>query len=180
MSPIERQLACYIQSQKETDRKSFFELMYHTFFDKVFGIAKARFLPYAEDIASDVFLSLMKKDPSYFLDFNLEGCIVITTVRKCNDYYRKKGMKPHLDLLVGYAYTDMNCDPTLDAELQMDCSYALSRIPDRQQKVIQLQQQGYNYEEIAALLDISKAAVRNLIFRAKKQLAKQFVIEDFF
>jgi hypothetical protein len=51
---------------------------------------------------------------------------------------------------------------------------ALGTIPARQRKALLLREfQGYSYEEIAAELDVSVAAVETLLFRARRAVAQQ-------
>jgi RNA polymerase sigma-70 factor (ECF subfamily) len=55
-----------------------------------------------------------------------------------------------------------------------ELTQALGTIPARQRKALLLREfQGYSYEEIAAELDISVAAVETLLFRARRAVAQQ-------
>jgi RNA polymerase sigma-70 factor (ECF subfamily) len=55
-----------------------------------------------------------------------------------------------------------------------ELTQALGTIPARQRKALLLREfQGYSYEEIAAELDVSVAAVETLLFRARRAVAHQ-------
>ena len=55
-----------------------------------------------------------------------------------------------------------------------ELTQALGTIPARQRKALLLREfQGYSYEEIAAELDVSVAAVETLLFRARRAVAQQ-------
>jgi RNA polymerase sigma-70 factor (ECF subfamily) len=55
-----------------------------------------------------------------------------------------------------------------------ELTQALGTIPTRQRRALLLREfQGYSYEEIAAELDVSVAAVETLLFRARRAVAQQ-------
>jgi RNA polymerase sigma factor (sigma-70 family) len=55
-----------------------------------------------------------------------------------------------------------------------ELTHALGTIPARQRKALLLREfQGYSYEEIAAELDVTVAAVETLLFRARRAVAQQ-------
>jgi RNA polymerase sigma-70 factor (ECF subfamily) len=55
-----------------------------------------------------------------------------------------------------------------------DLTQALGTVPSRQRKALLLREfQGYSYEEIAAELDVTVAAVETLLFRARRAVAQQ-------
>jgi RNA polymerase sigma factor (sigma-70 family) len=55
-----------------------------------------------------------------------------------------------------------------------ELTQALGTIPARQRKALLLREfQGYSYEEIAAELDVTVAAVETLLFRARRAMAQQ-------
>jgi RNA polymerase sigma-70 factor (ECF subfamily) len=60
-----------------------------------------------------------------------------------------------------------------------ELTQALGTIPARQRKALLLREfQGYSYEEIAAELDVSVAAVETLLFRARRAVAQQLEQTD--
>jgi RNA polymerase sigma factor (sigma-70 family) len=73
------------------------------------------------------------------------------------------------------ALQDVIATPERGGSLSIaELTQALNAIPDRQRRALVLREwQGLSYEEIAAELNVSVAAVETLLFRARRSLAQQ-------
>jgi RNA polymerase sigma-70 factor (ECF subfamily) len=73
------------------------------------------------------------------------------------------------------AMQDVIASPERSAAVSLgELTRALGAIPTRQRRALLLREfQGYSYEEIAAELDVSVAAVETLLFRARRAVAQE-------
>jgi len=138
----------------------------------------------AEDICQDVFLSLYKNISQVRNRDDLSGWLFRSACNKSLSLLRrKKADRTQKDQdLSGIKHADDNNTPDLELEqkeLTEELFSAISALPDLQQKVLLLHKfENLSHQEIGEMLELSKASVESLIYRAKCNLRKSLF--DFF
>ena len=119
----------------------------------------------AEDVYQDVFLRLLGQPDRDWDGEHLKAWLLRTTVNRCADLHRFRLRRPVLSL----DEVPETAGPADDeARALWD---AVSRLPEKLRTVVHLHYaEGYQTEEIAAMLDIPAATVRTRLRRARKRL----------
>lgn len=127
----------------------------------------------AEDLAQEVFLKLYEKPPEDFQ--KLKAWLHRVSTHAAYDFYRKhKNSKDELQF-EEHLYQLKN-EP-LDSVLaeQEWIRKTLQKLSPRDRKALLLQQEGYNYGEIARVLNVNQKIVGSIIMRAKDRFKKNLV-----
>ncbi|UYQ91004.1 RNA polymerase sigma-70 factor [Chitinophaga horti] len=142
-------------------------------------------LPYptdeAEDIVAEMFCQLWQQRSRLQINTTLGAYLYVAVKHKVYDYYRRQKQQFSLpeETLAEAADTHFS-----QPDDQLHYKYAAERmqqlvatLPPQMQLVFRLQRdEGFTYEEIASLLDISLNSVKTHMFRAVRQLKASWSI----
>ena len=133
----------------------------------------------AEDAASDVFARLPRAMKSYDSSLPFPRWLMSVTSHYCVDLLRKRNVEKRLfeSAQAGEpeaaSSTPSPLQEVLSAEARNEVCKAVAALPERYRLPLALRY--YNelsYDEIAATLDLTRAHVATLIFRAKQELRR--------
>ena len=123
----------------------------------------------AQDICQNVFLKLLQSDRSFDSEGETRAFIIRMTVNECKDVLKsgwRRRSVPLDELIEREA-------PFLTAE-DTGVLAAVQRLPVRYREAVYLYYyEGYNAEEIAAMVGAKPAAVRQRLARAREKLRKE-------
>ena len=123
----------------------------------------------AQDICQNVFLKLLQSDRSFDSEGETHAFIIRMTVNECKDVLKsgwRRRSVPLDELIEREA-------PFLTAE-DTGVLAAVQRLPVRYREAVYLYYyEGYNAEEIAAMVGAKPAAVRQRLARAREKLRKE-------
>jgi len=139
----------------------------------------------ASDVCQEVFVLLLRKLGSFRGEAKFSTWLYRVSLNACHDHARR--MKRHISLSEspGEDLPEMEQrlpDSRIDlpeisverAELQETVQECISRLPYKFKEVIYLHDiRGYNYKEVAEILDISLGTVKSRLNRARNRLAKE-------
>ena len=124
----------------------------------------------ADDIAQDVFISLLQDGTAFSNDEHLKAWLICVTVNRCRALHRSV-WKRRVDV------TDASSSPfaTLEAPTQAlvssDIWDVVNRLPKDMRLIVHLHYvEGYPLEEIARLMSCNATTVRTRLHRARKRL----------
>ena len=136
----------------------------------------------AEDAASEVFARLPHAMNSYDASLPFPRWLMSVTSHYCVDLLRKRGVEKRLfepaqaDAPEPVSVTPSPLQEVLTAEARDEVRCAVAALPERYRLPLTLRY--YNemsYDEIAATLDLTRAHVATLIFRAKQELRRALI-----
>jgi RNA polymerase sigma-70 factor, ECF subfamily len=155
--------------------------LYRHFHRRVFGLC--RYLlgseTEAEDAASDVFTRLPRAMNSYDISLPFPRWLMSITSHHCVDLLRKRKVASRLfepaeaDAPEAASATPSPLQEVLTAESRDKVRRAVAALPEHYRLPLTLRY--YNemsYDEIAATLELTRAHVATLIFRAKQELRR--------
>ena len=117
----------------------------------------------AEDVAQEVFLSLIRAKPTFESAEHQKAWLLRTTVNKCKDHFKNAWQRrtQGLDETLSVPFTDTE-------NLVLD---AVRALPLKYRSVIYLYYiEGYSAREIAEILSVPQNTVLSQLSRARKQL----------
>lgn len=124
----------------------------------------------ADDIAQDVFISLLQDGTAFSNDEHLKAWLICVTVNRCRALHRSAWKRR-------VHATDTSSPPfaTLEAPTQAlvssDVWDAVNRLPGALRLIVHLHYiEGYPLEEIARFMGCKAATVRTRLHRARKRL----------
>lgn len=126
-----------------------------------FGLVKN--LPDAEDIAQEVFISLLKTEPAFESPEHQKAWLLRCTINRCKSHFRSAWQKrtTGLDENLSVAFT-----PNESGVMQ-----AVFALPTKYRKVIYLYYiEGYSTAEVAQLLNLKQNTVLSQMARARALL----------
>jgi RNA polymerase sigma-70 factor (ECF subfamily) len=141
----------------------------------------------AEDLTQDVFLQILRKLQTFRGESAFSTWLYRVAINLCKDHLRRQ--KVTLPLTADPPNAPIETEPS-DAisvienlELRMSIERALSLLPEEFRLTVVLHDvQGYKYEKIAEILDISVGTVKSRLNRARHRLAEMLLqkgtIED--
>lgn len=128
-----------------------------------FGLVKN--MQDAEDIAQEVFLTLLKKDPAFDGPDHQQAWLLRCTINRCKSHFRS----------VWQSHTD-GLDETLSIPFtpaESEVMKAVGDLPMKYRQVIYLHYiQGYSTAEIAKLLELNQNTVLSQLARGRAMLKK--------
>ena len=128
-----------------------------------FGLVKN--MQDAEDIAQEVFLTLLKKDPAFDGPNHQQAWLLRCTINRCKSHFRS----------VWQSRTD-GLDETLSISFtpaESEVMKAVRDLPMKYRQVIYLHYiQGYSTAEIAKLLELNQNTVLSQLARGRAMLKK--------
>jgi len=163
-----------------------FEAIVYAFEKKVYQIAYSIFKNEqdAYDTSQEVFIKLYKKIDTFHFDSAFSTWVHKIAFNTCIDEYRKK-KKHFTDISINQTYPDEKKeiyeqiedtsplieDIIITNEGLRDIRIAINKLKEEQRAVIILREiQGFQYEEIALILECSVGTVKSRIARARKNL----------
>ena len=123
----------------------------------------------AQDICQNVFLKLLQSDRSFLSEGVTRAFIIRMTVNECKDVLKS-----------GWRRRSVPLDELIEREVPFLAAEdtgvlaAVQRLPVRYREAVYLYYyEGYNAEEIAAMVGAKPAAVRQRLARAREKLRKE-------
>lgn len=130
----------------------------------------------AEDIAQEVFLSIMKKDMKGFSKEHEKSYIIRTTINKCKSLHRKS---KKLDVVyLDEIYKNPN-EPVFSANERNILSVILTLDSKYRDALYLHYYEGYKASEIAKILYTTTGNVTSLLKRGREKL-KKLLEEDYY
>jgi RNA polymerase sigma-70 factor, ECF subfamily len=128
----------------------------------------------AEDVLQSVFLKLARQEPRPAAIENLPSYLYRAAINSALDLCRSRWQTERLTLdEARKATTEAPASET--AEIRSWLARALTTLSERQAEIFVLRHlEGYDNREIAQMLDTSAAVVAVSLFRARRQLRRQF------
>ena len=170
---MQDQLEGWIQQAKNGDQKSFY-LIYHHFKGRVFAVC-LRLLAdraQAEDACQEAFVRVWQQLPGFRGDSAFSTWLHTIASRSAVDLFRKnKVSRLNLDVEVpDIPFEQDHADPQLEQ--------AILRLPDQARAVFVLfALEGYQHQEIAAMLGIAEGTSKAQYFRAR-QLLQEWLADE--
>lgn len=136
----------------------------------------------AADVCQEVFVLLLRKIGSFRGEAKFSTWLYRVSLNACHDYARRLRRHISLSESPGEDLPEMEqrlADDGIDspesslerAEIQNAVHDAMSRLPYKFKEVIYLHDiRGYNYKEVAEILDISLGTVKSRLNRARNRL----------
>jgi len=141
------------------------------------------------DLCQEVFVLLLRKLGSFRGEAKFSTWLYRVSLNACHDYARKSRRNISISESPGDDLPEIEqrlADDGLDApeasmeraEVQKAVREAIARLPYRFKEIIYLHDiSGYNYKEVAEILDISLGTVKSRLNRARNRLAVE--LRDF-
>lgn len=130
----------------------------------------------AEDIAQEVFLSIIKKDMKSFTREKEKAYIIRTTINKCNSFHRKRGK-------LNVVYLDeiyKNPDEPVFTVNERSLLNEIRSLDSKYRDALYLHYyEGYKAIEIAKILHTTTGNVTSLLKRGREKL-KKLLEEDYY
>ena len=133
--------------------------------DTVYRLALCRTqsIPDAEDVYQDVFLALLRQQAEGWEAGRMKAWLIRTTLNRCTDLHRFRLRRPVLPLDEALA-----CPV---AEAAAELWEAVGVLPEKLRTAVHLYYaEGYQAEEIAAMLGVPAATIRTRLRRAREKL----------
>ena len=133
--------------------------------DTVYRLALCRTqsIPDAEDVYQDVFLALLRQQAEGWEAGRMKAWLIRTTLNRCTDLHRFRLRRPVLPLDEA-----LTC-PVEEAAAEL--WEAVGVLPEKLRTAVHLYYaEGYQAEEIAAMLGVPAATIRTRLRRAREKL----------
>ena len=155
-----------------TDQEIFLRNAMETHGDAVYRLALCRLqnTADAEDVYQDVFLRLLGQPAESWDGEHLKAWLLRTALNRCADLHRFRLRCPALSL---EEIPDMArpADETADGARPAELWEAVAQLPEKLRTAVHLHYaEGYQTEEIAAMLGVPAATVRTRLRRARMKL----------
>jgi RNA polymerase sigma-70 factor (ECF subfamily) len=135
----------------------------------------------AEDAVQDTMVSIWSKRGEWGQWRNLEAYCMTATRNHCLDAIRRKRARTEQEeklLLVSSPDKDPY-EKMMGKEVLIRIKKCMEDLPEQQQWVIQLREmEGFSYQEIAEILDISLDQVKVNLFRARNAIKKSIIKQE--
>lgn len=156
-----------------------FDSIFKRYYEGLLSFAKV-LIPYpsdeAEDIVAEIFCSLWLNRKQITINNTLGAYLYTAVKNRVSDYYRKRKIIFHIpeDDSVSADYQQPD-DLLMYKDATQRIRHLISELPPQMRLVFQLNRyEGFSYEEIAGLLDISVNSVKTHMFRALKSLKASY------
>lgn len=133
----------------------------------------------AEDLSSEVFLSVVKSIPSFRGDADIKTWLFTIARRKWFDYLRKRERQIPTESIHGLHEAVHPESRSGEREMLCLIRQILQTESEMTLQIVQMRLDGYSYYEIAAKHQISENSARVVFFRAKSKIKKQLEKEGF-
>lgn len=135
----------------------------------------------AEDIVQDVMVRVWSKKEEWALWHSVEGYCMTAIRNSCLDRMRKKKLLSVREELAGHI-SSPDKDPyenMMNKEILTRIRRCVDALPENQQQVVHLREiEGFSYNEIAELLDMSLEQVKVNLFRGRNAIKNTITKEE--
>jgi RNA polymerase sigma-70 factor (family 1) len=161
-----------------------FDTIFKRYYEGLLGFAKV-LIPYpsdeAEDIVAEMFCTLWLNRKQLHINNTLKAYLYTAVKNRVMDYYRKRRTifsTPEEDIPASSQQPDhLLMYKDVDTHIQA----LINQLPPQMKLVFRMNRyEGFSYEEIAGLLNISVNSVKTHMFRALKSLKAGFQLADSF
>ena len=122
--------------------------------------------PSAEDIAQDVLLHARDRFAQLRDESKLEPWLRRIAARRTIEHVRRQRRDQHDEAVVAFVPTDPS--------LSIDVSAAITHLPERERvAVVLVYALGYEQQEAAQVMDVTRGTVATLLHRARRHLAER-------
>ena len=133
----------------------------------------------AEDIMHEGFLTAFDKLTQYKGDNKFGGWLKQIVIRKALSYVQTKEKAVHYSLNEAILPEETTATDKNNNEQLKQLQYGLDQLKPRYRNVLILMYfEGYDYEEISSILNLSYGNCRTLVSRAKDQLKQKITIDE--
>ena len=127
------------------------------------ALCRTQSIPDAEDVYQDVFLALLRQQAEGWEAGRMKAWLIRTTLNRCTDLHRFRLRRPVLPL-------DEALTCPVD-EAAAELWEAVGVLPEKLRTAVHLYYaEGYQAEEIAAMLGVPAATIRTRLRRAREKL----------
>lgn len=149
--------------------------------DKIYRFAKRLLVSHdeAEDAVQEVFIKLWNQSDKLFHLDNPEAFAMTVTKNYCLDRLKSK-QSSHLQLVASHHSTHQQEERQIENRDFTGMVFELMlQLPEKQRMVIQLRDvEGYEYEEVARIMEMNETAVRVTLSRARKALRERLIKKE--
>lgn len=147
-----------------TVEKELVEDIVHTYSDSVLKVAYTyvKNTNDAEDIAQDVFLSLLDKDIEFDSAEHVKAWLIRATINKCKNHLKSSWFSKRTEMPEDISYIQEEDLDVLSAVMQLDEKY---RIP-----IHLYYYEGYSINEISSIMHKKASTIGSYLYRGRKQL----------
>ena len=125
----------------------------------------------AEDIAQDALLHAREREHQLRDETKLEAWVRRIAARRTFEHLKRQRRQGSEDQLVAFV--------PVDPSLSIDMSVAITRLPARERvAVVLVYGLGYEQEEAAQVMDVTRGTVATLLHRARRHLAERLAGYD--
>lgn len=151
-----------------------FKIKVYPLKDKLFRFAKRMLgsIEEAEDVTQEVFIRLWNRRELLDEYRSVEALAMITTKNMCLDRIKaKRHPVEHFDDHRGFL-ENLPMETSLDhSDVVHSIHQAIRSLPEQQQMIVHLRDiEGYEYEEIARVMEMNENAIRVALSRARKRI----------
>ena len=135
----------------------------------------------AEDIVQDVMVRVWQKREEWALWQSVEAYCMTATRNSCLDRIRRKKLiSVQEEKALHVSSTDKDpYEHMLNKEILTQIRKCVDSLPENQQQVVHLREiEGFSYNEIAALLNMSLEQVKTNLFRGRNAIKKSITKEE--
>lgn len=146
--------------------------------DKIFRLAKSMLgnIPEAEDLTQDVFERLWSGRNALGRQDNLDGYIMTSVKNRCIDRIRSNKLRSTGELIENTAYETTTLKEIDRANIKLLLEKLMAELPEKQRAILHLRDiEGYEFEEIAEIMEIDEPTVRVYLSRARKTLKDKMI-----
>ena len=169
------QLIAQCKKGQQKAQMQLYKLYYHAMFNSSLRLVKSK--ADAEDIMQDSFLHAFNKIQQYTEEGSFGGWLKRIVINNSLDFINKQ--KIHYNFQENMEIIETaNDDDAFDVEIKLkDVKMALKNINDNYRIIISLYLfEGYDHEEICAILNISYNLSRTRYSRARKKLLEEITL----
>lgn len=151
-----------------------FKAIYFRYHDRIYSFlcSKTR-TDIAQDLAQDVFCKLWEKRQSISDQSQLKAYLFTIALNGFRDHIKKKSTSELSTDSVSFDKSENE-----HSSLIQDIHYSIQEMPDKIQTVFILSRfEGYKYQEIADILDVSIKTVESYLSKALSHLRKQLIFK---
>lgn len=149
-----------------------FKAIYFRYHDRIYSFlcSKTR-TDIAEDLAQDVFCKLWEKRETISEQGHLKAYLFTISLNRFRDHIKKKSSSELSTDTCSFEGSVNN-----QSALIQDIKYSIEEMPDKIQTVFLLSRfEGYKYQEIADILNVSIKTVESYLSKALSHLRKQLI-----
>lgn len=136
----------------------------------------------AEDMVQEVFIKLWNRRDKLDEYRSVEALAMVTTRNLCLDKLKRRKITIERMENLKDEMTDSQQDQKTDlSDIVHKIHQIIQTLPEQQRSVIQLRDiEGYDFEEIAELLDMNENAVRVSLSRARKKIRESLTVSKIY